>query len=264
MSVYWREEPDFLAAALNSVFDQTVPPTQVVLVKDGTLTPPLDAVIADFEVRHVELRVVPLDKNGGLGAALNVGILHCDHNLVARMDSDDLAATTRFEQQLTAFEKNPELAIVGSWISEFESDPKMTRAIRQVPVTNEEVRRTFGDKCPLNHPSIMFRKSEIIRAGGYRSDFVQEDYDLWGRMLAAGCVFENIPECLVMMRAPDDLFSRRGGWRYAVSEAKLQRFFLQLGLISFRTYFRNVLGRFLVRVMPNSVRKLLYRSFLRN
>jgi glycosyltransferase involved in cell wall biosynthesis len=263
MSVYLREEPEFLAAALKSIFDQTVPPTQVVLVKDGPLTPPLDAVISEFEARHVELRVVPLEKNGGLGAALNVGIHHCDHNLIARMDSDDLAAPTRFEKQLTAFEKNPQLAIVGSWISEFESDPKLTRATRQVPVTNEEVRRTFGDKCPLNHPSIMFRKNEIIRAGGYRPDFVQEDYDLWGRMLAADCVFENIPECLVMMRARDDLFSRRGGWRYAVSEAKLQRFFLQLGLISWRTYFRNVLGRFIIRVMPNSTRKIFYRVFLR-
>ena len=264
MSVYWREEPEFLAAALKSIFDQTVPPTQVVLVKDGPLTPPLDAVIADFKARHVELHVVPLKQNGGLGAALNVGIRHCDHDLVARMDSDDLAAPTRFERQLTAFETNPQLAIVGSWISEFESDPTVTRAIRKVPITHEEVRRTFGDKCPVNHPSIMFRKIEIIRSGGYRSDFFQEDYDLWGRMLAAGCVFENIPECLVMMRAPDDLFSRRGGWRYAVSEAKLQRFFLQLGLISWWTYLRNVLGRFIVRVMPNSTRKLLYRSFLRN
>lgn len=264
ISVYWREEPEFLATSLRSIFHQTVPPGQVVLVKDGPLTPPLEAVIADFEACHPELRVVPLERNAGLGAALNVGIRYCEHDLVARMDSDDFAVETRFEQQLAVFEVNPELAVVGSWIGEFESDPATIRAIRRVPLTNDEIYRTFGDKCPVNHPSIMFRKSEVVRAGGYRATFVQEDYDLWGRMIALGCKFRNIPECLVMMRTPDELFSRRGGWRYAMSEARLQRFFLELNLISWRTFLRNILGRSVVRVMPNGARKMLYRSVLRN
>ncbi len=264
MSVYWKENPEHLTASLSSVFSQTNPPTQVLLVQDGKLTSELDAVIADFENHYFELDVVSLDKNSGLGAALNEGLRHCKYDLVARMDSDDIASPFRFERQLLAFEKNEQLSIVGSWVSEFESIPTITRSVRRVPITDKEIRRTFGDKCPINHPSTMFRKSDVLRVGGYRSDYLQEDYDLWGRMLASGCVFSNIPECLVMMRAPRELFARRGGLRYAISEAKLQRFFLRLGLISFGTFLRNVIARFIIRLIPNHAREIIYQILLRH
>lgn len=263
MSVYFREKPEFLDTALQSVFTQTVPPTQVILVKDGPLDTELDAVISSYQDRYPALNVVALPKNLGLGAALNIGIQHCEHELIARMDSDDISHPARFEKQLAAFEEQHQLSLVGSWVSEFENNATVTTTIRRVPETQDEVIRTFGDKCPVNHPSIMYRKSALIRAGGYRADYMQEDYDLWGRMLATGCIFRNIPECLVMMRTSDDQFLRRGGWRYAVSETRLQFLFLKLGLIPVHIFLRNVLVRFTARVMPNSARKRFYKTFLR-
>lgn len=264
MSVYARENPDFLRASLDSVFQQSLPPTQVVLVKDGPLTFQLDQVIENFVSMYSALEIIALPSNNGLGAALNVGIKHCDFERIGRMDSDDIAHLQRFEKQLTLFDRESNLVVVGSWVAEFEHSPTVVRRVRRVPVTHREVEETFGDKCPINHPSVCFLKSEVIRAGGYRSDFAQEDYDLWGRMLAKGCRFQNIPECLVFMRSSDALFARRGGWRYALSEARLQYQFMRLGLVSNIKFLRNVAVRFIVRIMPNRARIIFYSVFLRS
>ena len=264
MSVYFRENPSFLSQSLASIFTQSTPPDEVVLVRDGQLTPGLDAVLQQFQEQQPTLKVVALAKNGGLGRALTEGLQHCTHDLVGRMDSDDIAAPDRFEKQLAVFTQHPELVVVGAWVAEFENDSGLVHAVRQVPISDREIKAMFPAKCPVNHPSIVFRKAAVMKAGGYLSEYLQEDYYLWGRLIAQGASFYNIPESLVLMRAPIDLFARRGGWAYAVSELKLQREFVRLGLFGEMTFLRNVIARFTIRIAPNRLRKFLYRSFLRN
>lgn len=263
MSVYFRENPTFLFQSLASIFAQSAPPDEVVLVKDGQLNPGLDAVIQQFQHQQPTLQIVHLAKNGGLGKALNEGLQHCSHDLVGRMDSDDLATRDRFEKQLAVFSQHPELVVVGTWVAEFESDSRIVSGERRVPVSDREIKAMFASKCPVNHPSIMFRKAAVIAVGGYLGKYLQEDYYLWGRLIKGGANFYNIPESLVLMRAPIDLFSRRGGWSYAVSELKLQREFVRLGLFGELTFLRNAIVRFIIRIAPNRLRKLLYRTFLR-
>jgi len=263
MSVYRGENPGHFRESLTSVFSQTLPPTEVVLVKDGPLTDELDRVIEEFHSRNANLEVVSLPANRGLGFALNTGLYHCSHEIVARMDTDDIAVPTRFERQIAEFVANPAISLVGSSVAEFESDPNRIERVRSVALRHEDIKKRFGQRCPVNHPTVVFRRRDVLSAGGYNDKFVQEDYYLWGRMLAKGQVFKNLAEPVVLMRCGAGLFGRRGGWRYAVSEAKLQAEFYRLGLVTLAQLFVNTMTRFVVRVMPEGVRRLIYTRLLR-
>ena len=163
ISVYAREQSDYLRSALHSVFEQTVPPTEVVLVEDGPLTTELEAVITDFCEKYNTLKIVKLAKNMGVGNALNIGLSACTYDLVARMDSDDLSLPNRFEAQLKVFEENPEVSVVGGWISEFDNDPQSIISYRKLPQTDRELRRMCQLKNPLNHGSIKTKTDNLGR-----------------------------------------------------------------------------------------------------
>ena len=140
LSVYGGEKGEFLRRSLASVFNQTVLAQEVVLVEDGPLTEDLYSIIEEFRIRQLGLKIVFLSQNQGLGKALNEGLKHCSYDLVARMDTDDIAKPNRFEKQVKVFEEHPELDLVGAWIDEFEGTPQHILSVRKVPETSEEIR----------------------------------------------------------------------------------------------------------------------------
>ena len=183
MSLYIKECPEYLIASLDSVMNQTVKPSQIVLVKDGPLTDELEAALNEFLSREPELfTIVPLERNQGLGLALREGILHCDYELIARMDTDDICRKDRFELQLQEFEKNPELDICGSHVLEFEGTIDNIVAKRTVPLTDSEIKKYQKRRDGFNHVSVMFKKSAVLKAGNYRSCLLMEDTLLWANM----------------------------------------------------------------------------------
>lgn len=263
ISVYHREKGEYLAAALTSVFDQTVPPNEVVLVEDGKLTDELYAVIDDFKCRFDTLKSIKLPQNVGLGEALNKGLTACSHNLVARMDSDDICKPNRFEKQLQIFDKKPDLAVVGSWVDEFDQTIDNIISIRKLPENIEDIKKYATRRSPCNHPSVMFVKDKIISVGGYQHFYLFEDYYLWVRIIQAGYSIYNIQENLLFFRTNQQMIARRGGWKYAMSELRLQRAFLRMGFIGWWRFLKNVIIRFTVRLMPNKLRIAIYKNFLR-
>ena len=156
MSVYKNEKPDFLKTAMNSMWNQTVPPDDFVLMCDGPLTPELDTVIRNMEQAHAKLHVIRFPENHGLGHALQVGVKECKNEYVARMDSDDISRPERCEKELRVFENHPELAIVGSVIEEFteiEPDsfvPNAVNSKRVVPETSEQIVE-FAKECSVSY-----------------------------------------------------------------------------------------------------------------
>lgn len=200
MSVYAREREDYFREALRSVFEQTVPPSEVVLVKDGPLSAELDAVVDDFVMRYKNLRVVALIQNQGLGNALNVGLSVCTYNLVARMDSDDVSLPERFETQLRVFDEYPDVSVVGGWISEFDKDPENIVSYRKLPQTDRELKQICQLKNPLNHVTVMFSKKDVLNAGGYQHFHLFEDYWLWVRVIKNGGKLYNVQKVLVNVR----------------------------------------------------------------
>lgn len=263
LSVYWKEQPAYLQQSLDSIFTQTLLPDEVVLVKDGPLTDELDKVIEGYCQRYPILKVVPLAQNQGLGKALNEGLKHCSYDLVARMDTDDIAKPYRFEKQASVFESHPELDVVGAWIDEFEGDVGQVISVRKVPELDIDIRKYALRRSPTNHAVVMFRKSAVLSAGGYQHFPLFEDYYLWVRMLLNGSRFYNIPESLLFVRTSPDMFKRRGGWRYAKDEVRFQYRLLDLKFIGVIQFCENVCVRFTVRILPNSFRSFFYKKILR-
>jgi glycosyltransferase involved in cell wall biosynthesis len=264
LSIYHKESPTLFKKALISIIDQTKRPNEIVIVKDGPLTKELDKVIYDFNIKYPNIiKIIKLENNQGLGKALSIGIKQCSYNIIARMDTDDISKNKRFEKQLNILKESPDIDIVGSWVEEFENNSENILSIRKVPQYNNEIIKFAKKRCPFNHPSVMFRKSSVLEAGNYKPFYLNEDYYLWLRMLREGCKGYNIQESLLFFRIDDDTFKRRGGLKYAMQDIKLQNILLKLKFINRLEYIKNVLTKPLVRLMPNYIRKLIYKKLLR-
>ena len=259
LSVYHKEKPDYLRQALDSVFSQTLRAAQVVLVEDGPLTPDLDTVIANYSGLYSELEVIPLEKNLGLGGALNEGLNHCNFDLVARMDTDDISKPERFEKQVNYMLAHPEIDVVSSWIDEFIETPDDVRSVRRLPQTSEELYEFGKKRNPINHPVVMFRKSAVLKAGSYQHFPLFEDYYLWVPMMLAGSRLNNIQESLLFMRTNADMYKRRGGLLYAKDELRFQKWMIQSGYINFFQFIKNSTVRFIMRIIPNNIRGIGYQ-----
>lgn len=264
ISVYANEDAEHLRLALNSVLEQTYPPNEIVLVKDGLLTSSLDSVIDEMKDYHPEMfKTVSLSENRGLGKALQIGLEHCTDGLVARMDADDISVSDRFEKQVAFMSENPDVDVVGGYIGEFEDDDGRIQNVREVPNQPKTIAKKARFRSPLNHPTVMFRREAVRSVGGYQDRRLMQDYDLWVRLLVNDYKLANIPEILVKSRAGRELYQRRGGWDYARMELQLQRAFLEIGFISWPIFVFNLVLRLPIRLLPNRVRAFLYESVLR-
>lgn len=263
LSLYHKENPQYLRGALDSIFAQTIRANEVVLLEDGTLPEKLESVVLEYEQRYEELKVVRFAENRGLGYALNDGLQHCSNELIARADTDDICKPERFEKQLKVFEEHPEYDLVSSWVDEFVDSPSKVTSVRTLPETPEENLKYAKSRCPVNHPSVMYKKSAVLAADGYLTKYFPEDYFLWIRMLMNGCKFYNIQESLVYFRYSPETFKRRGGWKYACDEAKVQTQIYQMGFTSLPQYLKNLIIRFTTRIMPNWIRGFIYQKMLR-
>lgn len=264
MSVYHREHPNYLQQSLESIWSQTAPSDDIVLVCDGPLTDGLYRVIEQMkQAIGPALQVVPLEKNVGLGRALNAGIKHCRHSLVARMDTDDIAFVNRCEKQLTVLDKYPNVSIIGAAVAEFDQSPKDSKTVRMPPETHEDILRYARKRNPFNHPCIMFRKQAVEDAGGYQDFYLLEDYYLWIRMLQNGAIGYNLQEPLLWMRIGNNMIQRRGGWKYAVSFVRLYNYMLKSGFIRLPQYLLMIFIRVTTALMLGKARKFLYLKVLR-
>ena len=105
MSVYYKENPQYLKQAIDSMLNQTLKPEQFVIVEDGKLNNFLHKMVMLYKEKYSDLfTVIELKVNVGLGMALDIGLQHCRNELVARMDSDDISLPERCEKQVKLFE----------------------------------------------------------------------------------------------------------------------------------------------------------------
>ena len=264
MSVYAKDNPVWVAQALDSVLSSTVCPAEVVIVQDGPVPEAISHTLAVYAGKYPQIKQVPLEQNMGLGMALQKGLEACSHELVARMDADDLSLPDRFEKQLNRFAQEPELAVLGGAIEEIDGDTLHPVAMRRVPCSDAECKQFLKTRCPFNHMTVMFKKNFILQAGSYQPFHLMEDYYLWARCAAKGYVFGNLPDIVLRARVNAAMYGRRGGWKYFKSNKALSGQLYRLGLISLATYCFNVAVRFCVQVlMPNSWRRTFYKKALR-
>ena len=204
-----------------------------------------------------------LKTNQGLHRALNAGLHACRHELIARMDSDDVALPRRCELQLQKFEENPSLAIVGGAVYEFEGSISNTVAQKSMPESLEEVSRYARRRNPFNHPTVMCRKSAVLAVGGYPDFPLHEDYALWVNLLRGGAKGCNLPDTLCHMRVSSGLYDRRGGWGYFKKAVAFRFYLCRIGFCRLRDFLLAVSALAAVCLAPSCVRKAAYQTFLR-
>lgn len=262
MSIYIKEKPEFFRKSILSMVEQTIKPDEIVIVKDGPLTEALDEVIDEFKYLN-NIKIVALPTNKGLGEALNIGIKNCKNNIIARMDTDDISVKDRCEKQLELFINDPELSIVGSSVAEFHDNINKIDSIRALPTIHEDIVKYSKRRNPFNHPSVMYKKDEVNKAGGYKHFSYFEDYYLWARMIMNNAKCANIKEPLVFMRANDDMFKRRGGNNYLKCILSFKWHLKEIGFFSLKDFLASAIIHSLVAVSPNKLRIYIYRKFLR-
>jgi glycosyltransferase involved in cell wall biosynthesis len=262
MSVYFKDKPEYLSEALKSVFEQTLKPKEVILVKDGKLGDELDQTIKLWEEKEKGiLKCIQIEGNVGLAHALNCGLEHCSCELVARMDADDVCVVDRFKKQIS-YLHSKNLDVVGAYVEERDEKMEHVFGIKKVPLGQEDIVRYSRWRNPINHMTALFKKSAVMSVGGYSPELKTqlEDYWLWVQIVNAGYKIGNVPEPLVVVRTGKDFLCRRGGWGYFKHDVVVLYYMKRIGHINFFCFIIGVIIRFFARVGPVSIRRLLYKK----
>jgi glycosyltransferase involved in cell wall biosynthesis len=262
LPIWAGDRPDFLAAAFDSTVDgQTRPPDQVVVVQDGPIGEQLARRVAELaEASRVPVDVLVLERNIGLGPALDAGLAACRHPVVARMDADDISVAHRFAVQLPVIESGVD--IVGSGLAEFTDDPEQVVGTRTPPIEPADIRERARFAVPFNHPTVVYRRDLVLAVGGYTDFARMEDYLLWAKLILAGARVANVSEPLVKYRVGAGAYARRGGLEQLRTELEVQRRFRRLGFTTRNQYLRNVVVRGGYRLVPEGLRRAAYRRLI--
>ena len=265
MSIYYKEEPEYFDLCLKSILvDQTIVPNEIVLVKDGKLSSELENIIKKYQKKFPEVfNIIALEKNVGLGKALNIGLQQCKYEIVMRMDSDDVSVPDRFEKQLKYMKKHKDVSVLGGFIGEFKNDKNKIERIKTMPCTYDEVRKYAKFRNPINHMTVCFRKKDVLEVGNYQPLFYLEDHYLWARLLVNNKKIENLPYVLVYARIGNGFISRRGNKNYIKGWKKLQNYLYKNKMINFVEKSRNMLGMYVMVYIPDEGRAYLYNNILR-
>lgn len=264
MSIYAKEKPEYARACFDSLLSQTCPADEWVIVEDGKLTEPLYSLLNTYQTRYPNLiKRVPLKQNCGLGVALREGINHCSNELIARMDTDDIARNDRFERQLAEFEKNPQLDICGSQIKEFVDSTDNVVSRRIVPTNDAAIKKFQRRRTAFNHMTVMYKKSAVLRAGNYQHAPLIEDSLLWVNMFLTGARCMNIDDYLVFARVGNDMIARRSGFSYFKKYMNGRKKIYKTGYISVLDYFFSIIASLIATSMPKPFVKILYKRLLR-
>lgn len=261
MCVYGKDDPALFDRALLSIFTNSLKPKEVILVCDGPLSHSLDEIIEKYViVNTTTLRVIRLEVNSGFAVALNAGLLHIKSPITVRCDADDYNLPNRFITLVSELSADPELTLLGSQVREIWNSGQSRE--RKVPCSQVEIIKAAYKRNPFNHMTVAFRTNIVRDLGGYPNLHLKEDYGLWLHFIAKNHKVQNISNVLVEANFDESSIFRRGGWKYVESEHKLLK--LKNSLIGKRfTNFTIFLLRSAVFLLPNSIRKGIYKVFLR-
>jgi glycosyltransferase involved in cell wall biosynthesis len=266
ISVYKNDHPQYFDEALHSISTkQSWPPNEIVLVVDGPVSGGLDAVIRQWEQQNrFNVKVIRSPCNVGLANALNLGLKHCSHEYVARMDSDDISLPMRFERQLKFLQEHPSIALLGGWYEQYDNELDRLITDRKVPTTMADIVPYSRSRTPFNHVTAIFKKSTLLEIGCYPNiQGYMEDWWIALRLIKRGYSLANLPEYLVMVRGDREFIRRRGGWNFLLQELANLKALYQQGLIGGLDLVRNVCIRSFVRLLPHGARTMMYQAIRR-
>lgn len=265
ISVYGGENADFFAQSLESLYIQTYPADEIVLVCDGALDKALDDVIAKYSEKFGgRLTVHRLESHGGTAKCANTGLALCKNEFIMKMDSDDVCLDNRAEKQMRYLAEHPDISILGCYIQEFNSTTGEDIATRCPPTENDEIRKFARRRAPFNNQTLVYRKSLALSIGGYSEELERcEDYDFMVRMLMAGAKAANIPEALVRYRVTPGNLNRRRNFRNTKSFIAVRKKIRKMGFSSFTDFIIPCAGQIILFIIPSCITGFLYKKLLR-
>lgn len=263
ISVYHQDRAEWFEAAVDSMARQSLPPHEIVIVEDGRLTDELYSAEKRCIERYPDwIRVVSLEENRGLAAAMRRGICECRCEWIARMDADDISEPTRCEEELRmAMAEGAD--IVGCDCEEFIDTIQNPTAKRLFPASHDELIRFSRRRTPFCHPAIMVKKSAVLEAGNYKDVYLHEDYDLFVRIFAHGYRGCSVKKILYHVRVGRDFYYRRGGMRYVKALLTYNVQLLRSGWMKPIDFILRSCGNILVGLAPVGLRSWFYRRLLR-
>jgi cellulose synthase/poly-beta-1,6-N-acetylglucosamine synthase-like glycosyltransferase len=260
MLLWYKEKPEFLKISIQSMADQTIPPAEFVFVRDHEISPEFASIIKEC-TKNIPVKYVDVFElfGQGLGCLRAKGVENCSYELIACMDSDDIAFPDRCEKQLAVFEKNPGFAIVGGIVAEFSDNLENIISYRIVPENHVDIVKFAKFRSPFTQSSVMFRKSVILNVGNYNISYKGiEDYELWFRLLKSGYIAYNIPEPLIYFRAGEQLIEHRSEKRNYCSYIKLKKQMREQKFINWFDYQISVIIQIIFYYSPFFIKKLIY------
>ena len=262
MCTYFKDDPYLLEKSIESVFKNSIKPNYFILTIDGPIPKLNEKIINKIsKIYPIELNV--LEKNIGLALALNNGLNLVKTEWIARADSDDINLYDRFKKQLALTNNN--FDVIGGNILEidnFGALPKLTK--KNIPVTNQEIRKYLKLRNPINHMTVFFKTKLIKSVGGYPNIYLREDYGLWVKLSEIGAIFHNIDEVLVHVNGGENLYKRRRGFKNAIAELKLQLLLYQCKIKPLFLTFLHLILRTTFLLLPSKIVKKIYIEKLRN
>lgn len=187
----------YLTEAVSSILGQSFSDFELIIVDDNsdvTITPKL------LKTQDNRIKIIRNNKNSGIAKSLNIGIKKAKGKYIARMDSDDISLDNRLIVQKHYLDNHPEINIVGSWIKVFGSH----NYVRKTTTAPADIALETIYRCPVAHPSIMFRTSFVRQKSlVYISEYDgAEDYELWSSLIYTKTM-ANISEVLLHYRTHD-------------------------------------------------------------
>jgi len=261
MCTYFKDDPYLLEKSIESVFKNSIKPNYFILTVDGSIPILNEKIIKKISNKYpIELNI--LEKNIGLALALNNALNLVKTEWVARADSDDINLYDRFKKQLALTNKN--FDVIGSNILEIDNSGNLPRLTKNIPVTHQEIKKYLKLRNPINHMTVFYKTKLIKSVGGYPNIYLREDYGLWAKLIKKGAIFHNIDEVLVHVNGGGNLYKRRGGFKNAMAESKLQ---LLLYKNKIKPLFLAVLHyilRTFFLLLPSKIIEKIYIENLRN
>jgi len=247
--------------AFNSLIKQTLKPTEFIIVLDGPIKPIVANYINTF-LKKTNIKIIKNIKNIGLGKSLKKAILKCKYEIIIRADSDVIYHINRNKELISLYNKNKNIDIFGSWMSETDSFNKIYK--KKTPISNKSICYTMNFRNPINHPTVMFKKHKIILAGNYKHMPFFEDYYLWLRCKKIGSSFLNIKKNLALTNIDLNYIKRRDGISYFINFLEFQKNVYKEKLISNFFIVTNILIRLFILPFSSKIKLYFYKKFLRS
>jgi glycosyltransferase involved in cell wall biosynthesis len=208
----FRNAGRFLPHSVRSIIDNTMEDWELLLINDHSTDDSM-GIAREFERKDPRIQVYESSERG-IVTALNSGLHQAGADIIARMDADDVCLPRRLEIQYREMRSRPDIDVTSCLVEPPAGRPVTEGSLRYLAWLNSsrtdgEIKKDLFIESPLPHPSVMFRKKQVLEINGYREYPGPEDYDLWLRLKEKGRTFSKVPEILLQWRIHSESLSRK-------------------------------------------------------